>query len=144
MVNVSTPHDSSQTCLEIIICQNQVSLLFGSGASISHSKTNICDLKGEHIVDSFSSNGDNSWFLHTLKSDNKKMFIFGTCASKDSQILCNFLESFLVLNFVNNSTSNFITFLNNTTNDSSEIFGLHNSVIFLLLIMSKDSGFNSN
>jgi hypothetical protein len=45
---------------------------------------------------------------------------------------------------VNNSSSNFITLLNNTTNDSSEILSLHNSVIFLLFIMSKDSGFNSN
>lgn len=72
------------------------------------------------------------------------MFIFGTCASKYSQILCNFFESFLVFNFVDNSTSNFITFLNNTTNNSSKIFGLHHSVIFLLFIMSKDSSFYSN
>lgn len=91
MVDVSSPHYSSESSLKIISSENKVRNLLCSRASTAHSKGNSCSIKSFDIRDGSSSDCDLSGIVSivysSLQSFNYLESVSWGCFGKYSEVL---------------------------------------------------------
>ena len=82
MVDISTPHDSSESGLEIISSEDDVRNFSSSGASTSHSESDIGSVKSSNIGNSSTSNSN--FLAILLEAINNLDSVFWGALSKHS------------------------------------------------------------
>ena len=100
VINISSPHDSSDDGGEVIVQKDDISSLSGDlSTGVTHSESDIGSLESWGVIGSVTS--DSNHVSVSNKSENHSVFIFWSASGHDVKFFIDLFERLKVSNFVN-------------------------------------------
>lgn len=137
MINVSSPHNSFDSSLEVVVGEDEITRHSSGGAAWSHSKTNISSLKSINIGDTFTS--DSNLIAQKLKSKYEIVLILSSRSAENLKVLYDFLKLFFILKVVLWFLGQWVELLDDGTSSSSKLLSSHNSEGIIINILLWDN-----